>query len=243
MKKLTLALGVLALSSTAVMAQDFIRLASEGAYPPYNFINDATNELDGFERHLGDAMCERAGLNCIWIINDWDSIIPNLTGGNYDAILAGMSITPERGEVISFTQNYLQPEPSAFVARSDVADDHMTGIVAAQTNTIQASYIASTDADLMSFATPDETLAAVRNGEADAVLADRAFLEPLVAESNGLLSFVGEDVYIGGGIGMGVRQSDVALRETFDAIITEMKADGSLNTLIIEWFGENAPTF
>ena len=73
-------------------------MGTEGAYPPYNFINDA-GEIDGFERELGDVLCERAGLTCEWVTNDWDSIIPNLTSGNYDTIIAGMSITAERDEI------------------------------------------------------------------------------------------------------------------------------------------------
>ena len=242
MKTATLTLAAALAFAAAAQAQDVIRLGSEGAYPPYNFINDS-NELDGFERDLGDALCERANLTCEWVINDWDTIIPNLVSGNYDAILAGMSITPERAEVIAFTQNYLQPEPSAFVALAGAGAEAIEGVVAAQTNTIQAGYIANTDADLVEFATPDETIAAVRNGEADAVLADKSFLAPIVEESGGELEFVAEDVFIGGGIGMGLRQSNVELRETFDALITEMKADGSLNAMIVEWFGEDAPTF
>ena len=71
-------------------------------------------------------------------------------------------------------------------------------------------------------------------GEADAVLADRAYLEPIEAE-NADLVFVGENVLIGGGIGMGLRESDGELREKFDAAIQSMKDDGSLNELIAKW--------
>jgi len=242
MKKLTLGLAVLALGASGALAQTVVRMGSEGAYPPYNFINDS-NELDGFERELGDELCSRAGLTCEWVINDWDSIIPNLVSGNYDTIMAGMSITEARSAVISFTQNYLPPDPSAFVALPGADESVMSGIVAAQSNTVQAGYLAERDVTLVEFPTPDDTLAAVRNGEVDAVLADKAYLEPFVAESGGALVFVGDDVWIGDGIGMGVRQSDVALRETFDRIIAEMKADGSLNALIAKWFGDEFPTF
>jgi hypothetical protein len=76
MKKLILTIAALALGA-ARLAQDTVRIGTEGAYPPWNFINDA-NELDGFERELGDEMCARAELTCEWVINDWDTIIPNL---------------------------------------------------------------------------------------------------------------------------------------------------------------------
>lgn len=237
MKKLILAAAALALSAGMASAQT-IRMGTEGAYPPYNFINDA-GEVDGFERELGDELCARAGLTCEWVTNDWDSIIPNLVSGNYDTIIAGMSITPERDEVIDFTQEYIPGSPSAYVALEDGVD-LKGGVIAAQTNTIQSGYVAESGATLVEYATADETIAAVRNGEADAVLADKDYLAPIVAESNGELKFVGEDVSIGGGVAMGIRESDQELREKFNKAIDSMKADGSLNALLKKWFGEKA---
>jgi len=241
MKKLILSLAALAMSAGLATAQTTVRMGTEGAYPPYNFVNDK-GEVDGFERELGDKLCEMAGLTCTWVVNDWDSIIPNLVSGNYDTIIAGMSITDERSKVIDFTQNYIPPAASAYVALSDNAD-LMKGVIAAQTSTIQAGYVAETGATLLEFATADETVAAVRNGEADAVFADKDFLAPIVAESNGGLVFAGKDVSLGGGVGMGLRKSDTALKEKFNAGISAMKADGSLNALIKKWFGDAAATF
>ena len=228
------------LTAGPALAQDTVRLGTEGAYAPYNFINDA-GDVDGYERELGDEMCARAELTCEWVTNDWDSIIPNLVSGNYDAIMAGMSITPERDEVIDFTQNYFPPSPSAYAAMDEGADIE-GGVVAAQVNTIQAAHVAESGATLLEFATPDETVAAVRNGEADAVFADKDYLVPVV-DQNPDLAFVGEDVPLGDGIGAGVRESDAELRETLDAAITSMKEDGTINELIAKWFGEEAPTY
>lgn len=240
MRPILAAAALAAATALPVAAQDVVRLGTEGAYAPYNFINDA-GEVDGFERELGDALCERAGLACEWVTNDWDSIIPNLTSGNYDAILAGMSITPEREAVIAFTQNYLPPTASAYAALEEGVDLE-GGVVAAQVNTIQAAHVAESGATLLEFATPDEAVGAVRNGEADAVFADKDYLVPVVEESADLV-FVGEDVELGGGIGMGLRQGEDELRATFDEAIGAMKEDGSLNELIVKWFGEDALTF
>jgi polar amino acid transport system substrate-binding protein len=232
MKTLLIVAAFLATGLPAAHAQT-VRLGTEGAYPPYNFVNDS-GEVDGLERELGDELCKRAALTCTWVTNDWDSIIPNLISGNYDAIMAGMSITEERDQVIDFTDNYTQPDPSAYVALSEDVDLE-GGVIAAQTGTIQASHVTETGADLVEFATPEETIAAIRNGEADAVLADKAFLDPVVAESEGDLIFVGEDVLLGGGIGIGLRESDAELKEKFNAAISSMKDDGSLNALLEKW--------
>jgi polar amino acid transport system substrate-binding protein len=224
MKKLILTAAIASLVSTMAMADGHavVRLGTEGAYPPWNFINDA-GEVDGFEREVGDELCARAELTCEWVTNEWDSIIPNLVSGNYDVIIAGMSITAEREEVIDFAENYSQPDPSSYLAMSmDV--DLAGGVIAAQSGTIQASHVASTGATLLEFATPEETVAAVKNGEADAVLADASFLAP-VADADAELMIVDG----------AVRESDTELRDKLTAAVQSMKADGSLNALIVKW--------
>ncbi|MEM6729047.1 MAG: transporter substrate-binding domain-containing protein [Pseudomonadota bacterium] len=235
MKLILTTTTALALTAGAALAGghgDTIRMGTEGAYAPYNFLDD-NGEVAGFERELGDELCTRAELTCEWVTNDWDSIIPNLVSGNYDTIMAGMSITDERDEVIDFTQNYTQPDPSAYLAASmDV--DLEGGVIAAQVNTIQAAFLAEKGVTVLEFATPDDTIAAVRNGEADAVLADKSFLAPF-AEEDASLMFLEQEELIGGGVGMGVRESDGELKAKFDAAIASMKEDGTLNALIEKW--------
>ncbi len=242
MKRLLIATALTGFASTA-FAQDIVRLGTEGAYPPYNFINDA-GEVAGFERELGDELCKRAGLTCEWVTNDWDSIIPNLQSGNYDLIIAGMSITDEREQVIDFSQGYLPPASSAYLALSaDV--DLKSGPVAAQTSTIQAAFVAENGMQLVEYATPEETVAAVKNGEAVAVLADKDYLAPIAAESGGQLVLLDKEESIGGGVGLGFRESDDELRAKFDAAIKSMKCDGTLDAMITkpEYFGPEAKTW
>lgn len=225
-----------ALITTSAMADNHaIRMGTEGAYAPYNFINDA-GEVDGFEREVGDEICKRAKLECTWVTNEWDSIIPNLVSGNYDAIIAGMSITDERDEVIDFTQEYFPVDPSTYVALAGASADVTKGDVAAQTGTVQASHVASSGATVVEFATPEEVTAAVRNGEVDAALADDAFWQDVVKASNGELAFVGEPIALGGGIGMGIRESDVELKDKMNTAIDSIKADGTLTQMIAKWF-------
>ncbi|NIY80192.1 MAG: transporter substrate-binding domain-containing protein [Rhodobacteraceae bacterium] len=237
MKNILLSAAALALLAGAASAET-VRLGTEGAYPPYNYIDD-NGEVAGFERVLGDELCARAELTCEWVTNDWDSIIPNLLSGNYDAIIAGMSITDERKEKVDFSQNYTPPSASAYAAMSEGVDLE-GGIVAAQASTIQSAHVVETGATLLEFPSFEDAVAAVLSGEADAVLADKDTLVPVVSE--GEVMFVGDDVPLGGGIGMAFRKSDPELRAKFDAAIQSMKDDGTLNPLISEWL-EDSPTF
>ena len=81
------------------------------------------------------------------------------------------------------------------------------------------------------------------NGDADSTFASISYLQDIVAQSEGRLSFVGTEIPLDKGTGIGIREEDVELREKLDAAIGEMKEDGSLNDLIDKWFGEGARTF
>ncbi len=229
--------------AAAASAQTVVRIGTEGLYPPFNFINEK-NELDGFEIELGNEICARAGLTCEWVINDWDTIIPNLVAGTYDVIMAGMNATEARAQVIAFGEAYKRPDPSAYMALAGTDPSVIeTGVIAAQSNTVQAGMVAESGATLLEFPTPDETIAAVRAGVADAVLADRDFLLPYLESSGGEFEFIGLVMPPGAGVSPGFRQSDVELRERFSTVIRTMKVDGSLNALLVKWFGADVPLF
>ncbi|MDP5359175.1 MAG: transporter substrate-binding domain-containing protein, partial [Paracoccaceae bacterium] len=214
-----------------------LRVAVDATYKPFTYKTDS-GELAGFDVDIAKALCDELKSKCVFVEQAWDGMIPGLQAKKYDVIISSMSITDERKEVIDFSEAYTQPDPSAFLATGEV--DFSNAVIAAQSSTIQASYVTGmAGATLLEFATPDETIAAVKAGEADAVLADKAFLEP-IAESDSEVSIVGEDVLIGGGIGLGVRQSDTELRDKFTAAIQSMKADGTLNELITKWLPGSA---
>ena len=227
---------------SCIGGQDVVKMGTEGAYPPYNVIND-DGEVDGFERELGDELCGRANLECVWVTNEWDTIIPNLLAGDYDTIMAGMSITDERDEIIDFTQPYFPPSPSVYIAQSGAGDEAAAGKVAAQVSTVQADYLSESGATLQEYDLAPEVVSAVLNGEVDAALVDLEFARESVDKSAGKLTIVGPRVTLDAGIGVGVRESDSELKDKLDRAIAAMKEDGSLNALIEKWFGHSAETF
>ncbi len=104
--KLLIAAAIFAASVSAVQAQErVIRIATEGAYAPWNF-SGPNGTVDGFEIDLAKELCERMKAKCEIVTQNWDGIIPSLQAGKYDAIMAAMSVTPEREKVIAFSTPY-----------------------------------------------------------------------------------------------------------------------------------------
>jgi len=105
-----------------------IRIGTEGAYPPWNNLNSA-GELEGAEIDFGNEACERMGVTCEWVTQDWDGIIPALLQGKYDIIIAGMSITEERKEKVNFTNGYMTDGARFAVLKdSGLADLNIAGM-------------------------------------------------------------------------------------------------------------------
>tara|TARA_B100000929_G_scaffold271600_1_gene242587 strand:+ start:54 stop:992 length:939 start_codon:yes stop_codon:yes gene_type:complete len=94
-----------------------IKIATEGAYPPWN-LKDSSGKLIGFEIELANLLCDYMKyFNCTIVENDWDGMIPSLTVGKFDAIMAGMSITDERKKKIKFTKPYADEVASLAVMK------------------------------------------------------------------------------------------------------------------------------
>ena len=97
--------GAAPLAGAAVAQEKTVRIATEGAYAPYNFTRP-DGKLDGFEVDLANDLCRRMKVKCEIIAQDWDGIVPALQAKKYDAIMAGMNITDKRMEVLDFSRSY-----------------------------------------------------------------------------------------------------------------------------------------
>ncbi|HST95489.1 MAG TPA: transporter substrate-binding domain-containing protein, partial [Microvirga sp.] len=125
-KSVSLALVGSALALGGAAAQEkTVKIATEGAYAPWNFTG-AGGKLEGFEIDLANDLCARMKVKCEIVAQDWDGIIPALQAKKYDAVMAGMSITDERRKVIDFSLSYAN-SPNGFLVAKDSALAKMPG--------------------------------------------------------------------------------------------------------------------
>jgi polar amino acid transport system substrate-binding protein len=223
-----------------------LKVGTEGGYPPYNFMDD-NGKLAGYDVDVSNEICKRAGLDCQFVTNDWDTIIPNLLAGNYDAIVDDMSITDERKKTIDFTDPYFPPDPSRFLSKADKKFDYnaLKGLkIGAQNSTIQAGYLddkLKADNTILKYDTQDQEMADLNAGNLDLVFIDGSVALETAAGSNGALKSEGPDILIGDGAGIGMRKTDTELKGKLNAALKSMKADGTLDGLIKKYF-PNRPT-
>ena len=218
-----------------------VTIATVGNYHPFDFINDE-GEIDGLERELGDEICRRADLECEWVLNDWDSMIPDLVAEEFDAILAGMSITGKREELIDFTEAYYPPTPSVYLARAGAGDEAAQGTIGVMANTIYSDYFTGLGRPFVPIDMSRDAMDAVLRDEVDAVLVDHGYGVEKLAEYEGQLATVGPSVLLDRVLGIGVRKGS-DLKYKLSEALEAMKADGSLNALILKWVREDAATF
>ncbi len=233
-------------SSTAI-AED-LRLGTEGAYPPFNFI-DASGEIKGFDVDIGMALCAKIGANCTVVAQDWDGIIPGLLANKYDFIVASMFITDERSKQVDFTDPYYLAAMTHVVAKgSDITEFSNETlkdmVIGAQGGTTQADYAEATypDADVRLYPTQDEVNLDMASGRIDMVVGDMLPMLDWVTNTDegACCELAGEPItdpaFVGDGVGIALRQEDDDLRERLNGALLEIRADGSYQAINEKYF-------
>jgi len=225
-----------------------IRVGTEGAYPPFNYI-DKDGNLQGFDIDITNALCDAAGIECELITQDWDGIIPGLIAKKYDCIIASMSMTPEREKKVDFTNKYYQT-PAKFVAKKgagyEITPEGLQGKnVGVQRATVHENFVRDKFGDsvnIKAYATQDEANMDLTSGRIDLVIADSVvllggFLETDAGED---YEFVGpgftQEKWFGKGIGIAVRKGDTALVELLNNAIDEIRANGVYKKINDKYF-------
>lgn len=214
-----------------------IRIATEGAFPPYNTL-DAQGNPEGFEIDLATAICDRLGVHAEWVLNDWASMIPDLLAGHYDAIMAGMAITPLRARRIAFSREYFPragPASGMFVGTHSFQSTE-DALIAVQEDTIHHDHLVAGGLTIQAHPTATDAFKAVIAGQADMVFGSPDFLENRVFRSSRMLVILGREEIAAGGPAIGFRPEDTALRDRFNAALSTLDADGTLDRLNDKWF-------
>lgn len=240
-KTLATLIALAAFSGTAV-AQS-LNICVEGAYPPFSYTTDS-GDVEGFDIDIANALCDEMGMDCSMVKTDWDGIIPALLERKCDAIIASMSITDERKQVIDFSAKYYHT-PARFVGPEGMSLDGLRGKrVGVQRGTIHQDYMQGEypEIELSLYGSQDEAYLDLEAGRIDAIMADSiAILDGFLNTDEGEgFAFFGDPLtvpkYHGIGAGIGVRQGEEELRNSFSHAIGVIRGNGVYDEINARYF-------
>jgi polar amino acid transport system substrate-binding protein/arginine/ornithine transport system substrate-binding protein len=219
----------------------------EGDYPPFSDVRE-DGTVVGFDIDIAEALCARIGESCTFVQVSWGRMIPALTGGTCDAIVASMSDTAERRERIDFTDRYYKaPVRFVGVAGAGLVDtpEGMAGkVVGVQRGTINQAYLRAhyPAATLRLYGNQEHVLLDLSLGRLDAVLGEAVQLEAGFLDTpagEGFAFFGGahfDPAIQGRGAAIGVRKGEDALRERLNAAIAAIRGDGTYDAIARRYF-------
>lgn len=252
MKKIALAAALaLSFAGGALAQQVKIGIAAE-AYPPFAS-PDAAGNWVGWEVDIINAVCKAGAMDCAITPVAWDGIIPSLTSGQIDVIMASMSITEERMKTIDFSDKYYNT-PTVIVGAKGVemaptAEGLAGKIIGVQGSTVHEAYVskyfAPTAAEVKVYQTQDEANQDLAAGRIDAIQADSIALDAFLATDAGkaccdLKGAVADDpAILGLGVGAGVRKGEDDLKAKLNAAIAAIIADGTYEAITKNYFASS----
>lgn len=241
MKKVVIAALLAGLSLSASAAQT-LRFATEASYPPFEFV-DSDNKIQGFDVDLANALCKEMDATCTFTNQAFDSLIPSLKFRRFDAVMAGMDITPDREKQVLFSKPYYDNSAIFIAQKGKMADvAALKGKrVGVQNGTTHQKYLSDKHSDItvVPYDSYQNAVLDLKNGRIDAVFGDTAVVNEWLKQ-NANLAPLGEKVtdkdYFGTGLGIAVRQGNSELLGKFNAALEKIKADGTYKTIYSKWF-------
>jgi glutamine transport system substrate-binding protein len=240
MRQLLLSLiATLLLVSPAICAN--LIVATDTNFPPFEF-KDKSGKHTGFDVELWDALAKKIGVEYKLQPMDFNGIIPGLQTGQIDAGIAGMTIKPERAEVVDFSDGYYNAGLLILVRESENTingiEDLKGKVIATKLATTSADFAKekSSAKDVKLFPNNDAMFLELLSGGADAVIFDSPVIADFMRKAgNGRVKVVGP-LYMGQSYGIAFpKGSDLVVK--VNAALKEIRADGSYDALYRKWFG------
>ncbi|MCY3906689.1 MAG: transporter substrate-binding domain-containing protein [Anaerolineaceae bacterium] len=248
---LLLASLILLVPALAAGAQDLpdlggaaITVAVENAYKPFSFIDEASGEAVGWDYDMLHELCAR--LNCVpeFIETAWDGMILAVSNGEYDMAADGITIKPDRAEIVDFSDGYVslvqvllgRIDEMRFDGGEALAADEslLIGVQPGTTNYWVALELVGEER-LVTYETFPVAVQALIAGDVDAVVMDDVAGQGYVGVNADLLQIVGDPLTSEEELGF-IFPLGSELRDAMNAGLDSMRADGTLEAINNKWF-------
>jgi ABC-type amino acid transport substrate-binding protein len=224
-----------------------VTIATEGAYPPFNYL-DRKGLPAGFEMDLAQEACMRMKAECEFVAVKWDELVPGLLEKKFDIVMSSLEVNNERRRRLGMSRRYYL-SPGAFIAAKGQPFDGPPALlrnrkIGVQKDSTHADWVDKSfrrSAQIKRYATVKDALAALEKDEIDAVFGDKVQLWLWSQKPEGkCCEVMGQDIKdtqtLGVGVSAGIRREDIKLRDAFNKALNEMISDGTYKKLNDKYF-------
>ena len=209
-------------------------MSTNAAFPPYEMTTDS-GEFEGIDIETAQAIADKLGLELQIDDMDFDAALLAVQQGKADMVMAGVTVTDERQNVMDFTDSYATGIQSIIVKEdSDIAsvDDLAGKKIGTQRGTTGYLYCSDDfgDENVVAY---DNGLTAVQmlnNGQVDCVVIDNAPAKEFIAANPGLKLL--DTAYVEESYAIGVGKGNTELKDAINTALEELKADGTLQDIV-----------
>lgn len=209
-------------------------MSTNAAFPPYEMTTDF-GEFEGIDIETAQAIADKLGLELQIDDMDFDAALLAVQQGKSDMVMAGVTVTDERQNVMDFTDSYATGIQSIIVKEdSDIAsvDDLAGKKIGTQRGTTGYLYCSDDfgDENVVAY---DDGLTAVQmlnNGQVDCVVIDNAPAKEFIAANPGLKLL--DTAYVEESYAIGIGKGNTELKDAINTALEELKADGTLQAIV-----------
>ena len=230
------------------LADGILKIGTNATYVPLEYRDEETNEMVGFDIDLGNALAEELGVKSEWVDTSFDGIFNGLNAKQYDAIIAGVSITPDRSEAFNMSSPYIS-NGIVIVSRNDetpgkTAEDlrgKRVGVQIETTADIAAQSFIDKDGidmDLQKFDGMLDAFTALEGKSLDYVVTDKPVGQFYTGLKPDVYS-VTSDILSNEPIGITMRKDDTEFAKKMEETLQKLRDNGKLAELSQKWFKED----
>lgn len=248
-RRTALAAGLAWSAAAQAKVPQQLRIGFAVGYAPFSEVG-SDGRLKGFEVDLAQALCTRLVQQCVPVILDFDALVPALLSRKIDAIMASMSITTQRQQLIAFSAPYYFSPVRLVMRKGTALTASPAGLrgrrIGVERGTAHERLLAEQFAgsQVLRYATQDQAFLDLRAGRLDATLVDAVVAQfGFLNRSEGRgFEFVGPDFgreqrHYGKGIGVGLRKAEAAtLGRRIDDALATLRGNGTLQALNNRYF-------
>ncbi|WP_299448628.1 basic amino acid ABC transporter substrate-binding protein [uncultured Phascolarctobacterium sp.] len=220
-----------------------LRVGTEPTFAPFEFQKEGSKDYDGFDMDLARAVGKQMGVKVEIVNMGFDALIPALNANNIDMVAAGMSITDERKNAVSFSEPYYTSGLIIMVNKDNTEVKSVKDLegkrIAVQIGTTGEKKARSIkDAKVTAFNTNTEAAMELKNKGVDAVINDSPVVGYYLAQGGNATAMTVGEVMEAEQYGLAVKKGNDKLAGDINKALTELKKNGEYDKIYKTWFGE-----